>query len=114
MRELNLNKQTKEIETKNVNWMEIKSFNFFFKLKLKKNVQTSHTFIINSNVLNTINIIIKYSNGVDTTIRQILYLKLFRLLGIYRSKGRALIVKSIQDFCRKKKKKNYYLRINSI
>lgn len=46
---------------------------------------------------------IKYSNGVDTTIRHTLYLKLFRLLGIYRSNGLAPIVKSIQDFCKKKK-----------
>lgn len=57
-----------------------------------------HTFIISNNVLNTISIIMKYSNGVDTTIRQILYLKLFRLLGMYRSNGRAPIVKSMQDF----------------
>lgn len=41
---------------------------------------------------------IKYSNGVETTIRHILYLTLFRLLGMYRSKGRACIVKSIHDF----------------
>ncbi len=40
----------------------------------------------------------KYSNGVDTTMRQTLYLKLFRLLGMYRSNGRAPIVKSMQDF----------------
>lgn len=64
-----------------------------------------HTFIIRSSVLNTISIIIKYSNGVETTMRQILYLKLFRLLGIYRSSGRAPIVKSIHDFCAKETKK---------
>lgn len=58
----------------------------------------SLTFIINSKVLKTINIIMKYSNGVDTTILQILYLKLFLLFGIYLSKGRACIVKSIHDF----------------
>lgn len=40
------------------------------------------TFIISNNVLNTINIIIKYSNGVETTMRHTLYLKLFRLFGI--------------------------------
>lgn len=56
------------------------------------------TFIINNNVLKTISIIIKYSNGVETTIRHILYLKLFRLFGMYLSNGRACIVKSIQDF----------------
>lgn len=64
-----------------------------------------YTFIINSNVLKTINIIIKYSNGVDTTMRHTLYLKLFLLLGIYRSNGRAPIVKSIHDFCKCKKKR---------
>lgn len=57
------------------------------------------TFIMSSNVLNTINIMIKYSNGVDTTMRHTLYLKLFRLLGMYRSSGRAPIVKSMHDFC---------------
>lgn len=56
------------------------------------------TFIISSNVLNTINIIMKYSNGVDTTILHTLYLKLLRLLGMYRSSGRAPIVKSMHDF----------------
>lgn len=41
---------------------------------------------------------IKYSNGVDTTILQILYFTLFRSFGMYLSSGRACIVKSIQDF----------------
>lgn len=58
-----------------------------------------NTFIISSSVLNTINIIMKYSNGVDTTILHTLYLKLLRLLGMYRSSGRAPIVKSMHDFC---------------
>lgn len=40
------------------------------------------TFIMSSSVLNTISIMIKYSNGVETTIRQTLYLKLFRVLGM--------------------------------
>lgn len=40
----------------------------------------------------------KYSNGVDTTIRHTLYLKLFRSFGMYRSSGRAPIVKSMHDF----------------
>lgn len=64
-----------------------------------------HTFIISNSVLNTMSIMIKYSNGVDTTIRQILYLKLFRLLGMYRSNGRAPIVKSMHDFCIEQKRK---------
>lgn len=44
----------------------------------------------------------KYSKGVDTTILHILYLKLFLSFGIYLSKGRACIVKSIHDFCNTK------------
>lgn len=65
---------------------------------LQEHPTKKRTFIINKSVLNTINIIMKYSNGVDTTIRHTLYLKLFRLLGMYRSNGRAPIVKSMQDF----------------
>lgn len=57
------------------------------------------TFIISRSVLNTMSIIIKYSNGVDTTIRHTLYLKLFRSFGMYRSSGLAPIVKSMHDFC---------------
>lgn len=57
-----------------------------------------YTFIISSRVLNTINIMMKYSKGVETTIRHTLYLKLFRLLGMYRSNGRTPIVKSMHDF----------------
>lgn len=57
-----------------------------------------HTFIISNSVLNTISIMMKYSNGVDTTIRHTLYLKLFLSFGMYRSSGRAPIVKSIHDF----------------
>lgn len=37
---------------------------------------------MSSSVLKTISIMIKYSNGVETTIRQTLYLKLFRLFGM--------------------------------
>lgn len=88
-------------------WMK----SFMNKLKRKISLNEcgiedliGHTFIIRSSVLNTISIIIKYSNGVETTMRQILYLKLFRLLGIYRSSGRAPIVKSIHDFCSKETK----------
>lgn len=47
----------------------------------------------------------KYSNGVETTIRHTLYLKLLRLFGIYRSNGRAPIVKSMHDFCGENKRR---------
>jgi hypothetical protein len=50
-------------------------------------------------VFSTINSMMKYSNGEDTTTLQILYLKLFRLFGMYLSRGLAPIVKSMQDFC---------------
>ena len=40
----------------------------------------------------------KYSNGVETTIRQILYLKLTRSFGMYLSSGLAWMAKSMQDF----------------
>lgn len=60
------------------------------------------TFIISRRVLNTMSIMMKYSNGVDTTIRHTLYLKLFRSFGMYLSSGRAPIVKSMHDFWRKK------------
>lgn len=56
------------------------------------------TFIMSSTVFNTMRPMIKYSNGVDTTILQILYFTLFRSFGIYLSRGRACIVKSMQDF----------------
>lgn len=65
---------------------------------MNKSVGLKHTFIIRSSVLNTINIMMKYSNGVDTTIRHTLYLKLLRSFGMYLSNGRAPIVKSMQDF----------------
>lgn len=47
----------------------------------------------------------KYSNGVDTTILHILYFVLLRSFGMYLSNGRACIVKSMQDFWKKDKKK---------
>lgn len=53
---------------------------------------------MSNNVFRTIRIMMKYSNGVDMTIFQILYLKLFRSFGMYLSSGLAPIVKSIQDF----------------
>lgn len=69
--------------------------------------QSVLTFIISNNVFNTISIMMKYSKGVDMTILQILYFILFLSFGMYLSKGRAWIVKSIQDFCNEKKlKKN--------
>ena len=43
-------------------------------------------------------IMMKYSKGVDTTTRQILYLKLSISLGIYRSNGWAEMAKSMQAF----------------
>jgi hypothetical protein len=56
-------------------------------------------------VFSTINSMMKYSNGEDTTTLQILYLKLFRLFGMYLSRGLAPIVKSMQDFCNTAKQK---------
>ena len=56
------------------------------------------TFIMSSTVFNTMRPMIKYSKGVDTTILQILYFTLFRSFGMYLSRGRACIVKSMQDF----------------
>lgn len=47
--------------------------------------------------------IIKYSNGVETTTLQILYLRLLLVLGIYLSNGRAWMQKSMQDFCKPEK-----------
>ena len=56
------------------------------------------TFIISRIVLSTIRVMIKYSKGVDSTIRHRRYLKPTRSSGIYLSKGVALMAKSIQDF----------------
>ena len=56
------------------------------------------TFIIRRMVLRTMRIMMKYSNGVETTTLQILYLKLSISFGMYLSKGRAWIAKSMQDF----------------
>lgn len=53
---------------------------------------------MSNNVFRTIRVMMKYSNGVETTILHTLYLKLALLLGIYLSRGRASIVKSIHDF----------------
>lgn len=60
--------------------------------------QAKLTFIMSNSVFSTISIMIKYSKGVDTTMRHILYFMLFRSLGMYLSKGLACMVKSIQDF----------------
>ncbi len=50
-------------------------------------------------VLRTMRAMMKYSKGVETTTFQILYLKLSRSLGMYRSSGVAWMAKSMQDFC---------------
>ena len=52
-----------------------------------------------SMVLRTIRVMMKYSNGVETTILQSLYLKLSRSFGMYLSNGLACIEKSMHDFC---------------
>lgn len=49
------------------------------------------TFVIRTNALNTISAMIKYSNGVETTNRQTLYLKVSLSVGMCRSSGRAPI-----------------------
>lgn len=70
----------------------------FREIWMQKRDYGTLTFIISSIVFSTMSIMIKYSNGVDTTILQILYFTLFRSFGMYLSSGRACIVKSIQDF----------------
>lgn len=54
---------------------------------------------MSNSVLSTMRVMMKYSKGVETTSLHTLYLKLALLLGIYLSRGRASIVKSIHDFC---------------
>ena len=54
-------------------------------------------------VLSTMRIMMKYSNGVETTTLQILYLKLSISFGMYRSNGRAWIAKSMQDFWKRER-----------
>ena len=49
-------------------------------------------------VLSTMRVMMKYSKGVDSTIRHSRYLKPTRSSGIYRSSGVALMAKSMQDF----------------
>lgn len=88
-----------KIKINNATYCDEETLREIFKNKKKR------TFIISKSVLKTINIIMKYSNGVDTTILHILYLKLFLLLGMYLSNGRACIVKSIQDFWKRNEKK---------
>ena len=58
------------------------------------------TFIMSSIVLRTMSVMMKYSKGVETTTRQILYLKLSISRGMYRSRGLADIAKSMHDFCK--------------
>lgn len=50
-------------------------------------------------VFRAIIVIMKYSNGPDTTSCQIRYLKDFGSSGIYRQSGRAWIAKSMHCFC---------------
>lgn len=66
------------------------------------NSQLKLTFIIRRMVLSTMSVMIKYSNGVDTTTRQILYLRLSISFGMYRSNGLAWMAKSMQAFCSKR------------
>lgn len=56
----------------------------------------------------------KYSNGVDTTRRHILYFILFRSLGMYLSKGLACIVKSIQDFWNYNRRRRCHYVVSSM
>ena len=59
-----------------------------------------HTFIIRRIVLNTMSVMMKYSNGVDSTILQSLYLTPTLSSGMYLSSGVALMAKSMHDFCK--------------
>lgn len=61
-------------------------------------MMTRLTFIMSNSVFKTISIMMKYSNGVDTTSRHILYFILFLSFGMYLSSGLACMVKSIHDF----------------
>lgn len=70
------------------------------------------TFIMSSTVFNTMRPMIKYSKGVDTTILQILYFTLFRSFGMYLSRGRACIVKSMQDFWNERRTVNRDLSLS--
>lgn len=65
-----------------------------------------HTFIISTMVFKAIKVMTKYSNFVDTTSFQILYLIVFLFFGMYRLVGRAFTAKSIHCFCHKRKKNN--------
>ena len=59
-----------------------------------------HTFIIKRIVLNTMSVMMKYSNGVDSTILHSLYLTPTLSSGMYLSSGVALMAKSMHDFCK--------------
>ena len=54
-------------------------------------------------VLRTMRIMMKYSNGVDTTTLQILYLNESISFGMYRSRGLAWMAKSMQDFWKRER-----------
>jgi hypothetical protein len=49
-------------------------------------------------VLKTMSVMIKYSNGVDSTILHSRYLKPTLSSGMYRSRGVAWMAKSMHDF----------------
>jgi hypothetical protein len=66
------------------------------------NIVATLTFIMSNSVFKTISIMMKYSKGVDTTRRHILYFMLFLSLGMYLSNGLACMVKSMQDFWNKR------------
>lgn len=60
------------------------------------------TFIMSTIVFKAIRVITKYSNFVETTSLQILYLMVFLFFGMYLLVGRAFTAKSIHCFCGEK------------
>ena len=72
--------------------LEFQIINFFLSQLL--------TFIMSRMVLRTMRVMMKYSNGVDSTILHSRYLSPTRSSGMYRSRGVALMAKSMQDFCK--------------
>ena len=80
-------------------WGFTLSFHMVFSLVLSGAIRT---FIIKMIVLSAIIVIMKYSNGVETTIRQILYFTESLFFGMYRHRGLALIAKSMHCFWKRK------------
>lgn len=68
----------------------------------RKWLTNRRTFIMSTIVFKAIRVITKYSNLVDTTSLQILYLIVFLFFGMYLLVGRAFTAKSIHCFCREK------------